>query len=205
MLWINFQSASVLDFPSPGLILMCLLFSLLQRVPVHRRLMSHLACCVCIKFKYSPYPKYTSSSSARSLPQLKQGVSVTVSCFLDLQLRAVLDPVPFPLAGQGSRGGGGRGESAVAAVPSSSLHGGLCIPVGVGRTRCPGALGAFSQHSQGQGQSFLPTLCFIQLAAVTEEKGCAPLLSDISGQMYLSCLELLEAPHGAVTAPTGIA
>lgn len=62
----TFQSAAVLGFPCAGLILMCLLFSLLERVPVHWRVMSHWACCDCAKFKYSPYPKYTSSSSAHS-------------------------------------------------------------------------------------------------------------------------------------------
>lgn len=66
MLWIHFQSALVLGFPCPGLMLMCLLLSLLERVPVNCRVMSHWTCCGCVKFKYSPYLKYTSCSSARS-------------------------------------------------------------------------------------------------------------------------------------------
>lgn len=109
----------------------------------------------CVKFKYSPYPKYTSSSSAHSSVPA-QTRSQCHCTLLFAQVRALLNPAPFPLAGQGPKDGGGRREGAVAAVPSPSLDGCLCIPVGVGRARCPGALGAFSQHSQQEGQSFLP-------------------------------------------------
>lgn len=86
----------------------------------------------------------------------------------------MLDPAPSPLAGQGTKDGRGRGEGAVAAVPSPSLDGCPCIPVGVGKARCPGALGAFSQHSQGQGKSFLPQPCVSSMCWQLSQKGYGP-------------------------------
>lgn len=113
----------------------------------------------CVKFKYSPYPKYTSSSSAHS-----SGPAQTRSqCHCTLL---------FALAGEGSAGscpfspGWPRNQgwrrkkrrcSGCSAQPF--LDGCLCTPVGTGRARCPGALGALSQHSQQEAQSFLPQPC----------------------------------------------
>lgn len=133
---------------------MCLLFSLLERV--HWR-MSHWASLVVSNLNTVLTQNTFPPALLIPLPQLRQGVSVTVPCFLHWQVRALLDPAPFPLAGQGTKDGGARREGAVAAVPSPSVDGCLCTPVGIGRARCPGALGAFSQHSQQEGQSFYPS------------------------------------------------
>lgn len=108
------------------------------------------------------------------LPQIKQGASVTVPCFLHWQVRAVLDPAPLSLAGQGAKDGGGRGEGAVAAVPSPSLDGCPCVAVDVGKARCPGALGTFSQHCWGQGKSFLPQPCVSSMCWQLSQKGYGP-------------------------------
>lgn len=134
--------------------------------------MFHWACRGCVKFKYSPYPKYTSSSSAHSSAPA-QTRSQCHCTLLFAQVRAVLNPAPFPLAGQGAKDGGGRREGAVAVVPSPSLDGCLCTPVAVDRARCFRSL---QSALPARGSEFpTPALCLIHvLAAVTEEKCYLP-------------------------------
>lgn len=72
----------------------------------------------CVKFKYSPYPKYTSSSSAHCSGPAQTRGQCHCTLLFAVAGEALLDPAPFPLAGQGTKDGGGRREGAVAAVPS---------------------------------------------------------------------------------------